>query len=367
MISLSFVKKELQTMDSGNIVVFTASGEEMELLNKKIPELRPGEILVQNLYTTICGSDLHTFCGLRKEKTPTVLGHEIVGKVVKISDTHSGRDYSGAQLRQGDVVTWSIFSANDQSDMAQRGMPQKADNVFKYGHALVTDDDCFHGGLAEYTILKPNTAVLKLPEEVPLPVAATINCAVATVAGALRLAGNLQNKNVLITGMGLLGVVCAAMCRVAGAAKIIAADIDEHRLQQAIPFGVDQTHLLQHHTIETNIDIVFDMSGAPTAMEAGIEALGVGGVAVWVGAVFKNRKIEIDAEQIIRRLITIRGLHNYNYDDFANAVAFISEHHRSFPFEQIVAKEFSLSEAEQAFQYALKYKPLRVGIRINHL
>lgn len=78
-------------MDSGNIVVFTASGQEMKLLNKKLPELRPGEILVQNHYTTICGSDLHTFCGLRKEKTPTVLGHEIVGKVIKISDAHSGK------------------------------------------------------------------------------------------------------------------------------------------------------------------------------------------------------------------------------------------------------------------------------------
>ncbi|HAK79342.1 MAG TPA: alcohol dehydrogenase, partial [Runella sp.] len=127
-------------MDSGNIVVFTASGQEMELLNKKLPELRPGEILVQNHYTTICGSDLHTFCGLRKEKTPTVLGHEKVGKVVKISDAHSGKDYSGAPLRRGDVVTWSIFSANESSDMAQRGMPQKSENVFKYGHALVTDD-----------------------------------------------------------------------------------------------------------------------------------------------------------------------------------------------------------------------------------
>lgn len=365
MISLLFVKKELQTMDSGKIVVFTAPGQEMELLNKKIPELRPGEILVQNLYTTICGSDLHTFCGLRKEKTPTILGHEIVGKVVKISDAHSGKDYSGAPLRQGDVVTWSIFSATEPSEMAQRGMPQKSENVFKYGHALVTDDDCFHGGLAEYTILKPNTALLKLPEEVPLPVAATINCAVATVAGALRLAGELSHKTVLITGMGLLGVVCAAMCRVAGAAKIIAADIDERRLQQAIPFGVDQTHLLQYQTIDTTIDVVFDMSGAPTAMEAGIEALDVGGIAVWVGAVFKNRKIEIDAEQIIRRLITIRGLHNYNYDDFANAVAFISQHHQSFPFAQIVAREFTLPQAEQAFEYALKHKPLRVGIRID--
>jgi alcohol dehydrogenase len=114
-----------------------------------------------------------------------------------------------------------------------------------------------------------------------------------------------------------------------------------------------------------NMEVVFDMSGSPEAMEEGVAALAIGGVAVWVGAVFRQRKVRVDAEQIIRRLITIKGLHNYNYDDFVYAVDFMRRNAQRFPFEQIVGKEFSLNEAEQAFAYALKNKPLRVGIRME--
>ncbi len=362
-------------MSSGKLMIFNGSGQSMQLQSRKLPDLAPGEVLIRNVYTTICGSDLHTFCGLRKENTPTVLGHEIVGRVVKISESHSGKDYAGHSLEEGDIVTWSIFSADPTSEMSVQGMPQKTAGVFKYGHATVTAKDAFHGGLAEYCVLKPHTAILKIPDNVSLPVAATLNCAVATVAGALRLAGPLKGKRVLITGSGLLGMVCAAMCKDADAKKIAAADISPHRLQQSLNFGVDEVYLMTPHSdtenesplssLNSKIDAVFDMSGSPEAMEEGISTLAIGGTAVWVGAVFHQRKVMMDAEQIIRRLITIKGLHNYNYEDFVYAVDFMRRNAQHFPFEQIVGKEFSLSEAELAFAYALKNKPLRVGIRIE--
>ncbi len=362
-------------MDKGNVLVFNEPGEKMLLVNKDLPELKIGEILVKNLYTTICGSDLHTFCGLRHEKTPTVLGHEIVGRVVEIGESHSGQDYEGNSLRKGDVITWSIFSADPLSDLSLSGMPQKSAGIFKYGHGLVTDLDAFHGGLAEYCVLRADTAILKIPPGVPLPVAATINCAIATVSGALRLAGNVKDKTVLITGMGLLGMVCAAICKDAGALKVFASDINESRLEQSRLFGVDQTSLL-HRSIDVDdvyiypdlpsqVDVVFDMSGSADAMEAGIAALAVGGVAVWVGAVYPGRKVQLDAEHILRRLVTIKGLHNYNYDDFVYAVDFVKRCHQVFPFDTIVGKEFLLKDAEMAFEYALKHKPLRVGVIIE--
>lgn len=362
-------------MEVGKLLIFDAPGKKMQLQSRKLPQLVAGEVLVKNLYTTICGSDLHTYCGIRKEATPTVLGHEIVGEVVKINEKHSGKDHAGHSLQVGDRVTWSIFSADPASEMSVQGMPQKSAGVFKYGHALVTDQDAFHGGLAEYCILKPHTTILKIPSTLPLPVAATINCAVATVAGALRLAGNVKGKTVLITGLGLLGMVCAAMCKDAGASQIYAADIDTNRLDQSLNFGVNQTCLLSFPVSTTHpnplvalhscIDVVFDMSGSPDAMEEGLTTVAIGGIVIWVGAVFKQRKVMVDAEQIIRRLITLKGLHNYNHEDFVYAVDFITRNHSRFPFEQLVSQEFPLEKAELAFEYALKHKPLRVGIRIT--
>lgn len=360
---------------TGKLVVFQGPGQAFNMQSSIVRGLLPGEILVKNLYTTLCGSDLHTFCGVRNEICPTVLGHEIVGEVIAIHPAHSGSDHKGGKLEPGDVVTWSIFSSNPQSPNALKDMPQKGEDLFKYGHAKAEALEVFHGGLAEYCILKANTAILKIPSTIPLPVAATLNCAIATVAGALRLAGDLKGKNVLITGMGLLGITCVAMCRDAGAKWIAAADITDKRLADAVGFGADEimnlkgdnSQLLEQIEAkwpEKGVDVVFDMSGSPDAMEFGIDRLAIGGRSIWVGAVFNTRKIQIDAEKLIRNLLTIKGLHNYNYQDFKYALDFMERNVEKYPFSQIVEKEFSLNEVQEAFEYAIKFKPLRVGIRI---
>lgn len=354
-------------MNKAKLMVFTGQGQAMSLQEQTIPELKTGELLVKNLYTSICGSDLHTYCGLRQEKVPTVLGHEIVGEIIAFSNDQPQLDHLGMQLQAGDHVTWTIFSSDPDSVMSKAGMPQKGEKLFKYGHAQLTADDALHGGLSTHCILKPGTAVLKISKEIPLPVAAIINCAVATVAGALRLAGQITGKTILITGTGLLGMVCAAMCKEAGAKYIHVADLNAERLKQARDFGANETHLLTDPSVKlpAGIDVAFDMSGSADAMENSLAVLAVGGTAVWIGAVFNTRKVQIDAESVVRRLITIKGLHNYNFEDFVCAVDFIGKNHQVFPFEKVVSKEFSLLETNQAFDYALSHKPLRVGINLQ--
>jgi putative phosphonate catabolism associated alcohol dehydrogenase len=356
-------------MDKASIVAFNGQGQPMEVQTREIPALQKGEILIKNLYTTLCGSDLHTYCGLRKEKVPTVLGHEIVGEILGFADGHSEKDYLGNKLNIGDRVTWSIFSSDPDSTMSKAGMPQKGENLFKYGHAQITADDALHGGLSTHCILKSGTAVLKISRAVPLPVAAIINCAVATVAGALRLAGEVKSKKVLITGSGLLGMVCAAMCKDAGASYIHMADINAQRLEQALAFGANETHLLTGASVglPEGIELAFDMSGSADAMENSIEKLAIGGKAIWIGAVFNTRKVQIDAELVVRKLITIKGLHNYNFEDFVYAVNFISKNHQVFPFEKVVSKEFDLLNTNEAFEFAVANKPLRVGINLDQL
>ncbi|NGF55252.1 zinc-binding dehydrogenase [Parapedobacter sp. SGR-10] len=362
-------------MRKGKLVAFNGSGQPLTLLEHDIPSLGEGEILVRNRYTTLCGSDLHTYCGIRQEACPSVLGHEIVGEIVEIADSHPGTDDNGEALKPGDIITWSIFSSDPQSVFAQEGIPQKGTNLFKYGHAKITKNNAFHGGLAEYCVLRRNTGVLKIPESMPLPIAATLNCAIATVAASLRMAGDLTGKNVVIFGMGLLGIACIAMCREAGASWIGAADIADDRLLHAQHFGANQRINLRQHSeegtdvlkkqfVKKGVDVVFDMSGSPDAMELGMDILAIGGIAVWVGAVFKNRKVGIDAEKIIRNLHTIKGIHNYNFDDFKYALDFLENSWQKYPFDTVVEQEFELKEAEQAFEYAISHKPLRVGIRI---
>ncbi|WP_411971298.1 zinc-binding dehydrogenase [Sphingobacterium sp. Lzh-3] len=355
---------------SATYYVFSGANTPLSEFTSPIPTLKDGEILVNILYTTLCGSDLHTFCGLRNEPCPTILGHEIVGIIAQISPTHSGQDALGKQLHVGDLITWTVFSSDPNTTDYQPEIPQKNGNLYKYGHRQITEQDNFHGGLATHIILRPNTCIRILPKDISLAVAATINCAVATSAGALRLAGTIAGKNVHVAGIGLLGLVTIAMCKELGAKNIIASDVNPARLEMAKHFGASHTIDLREREncalLEaTTIDRFIDMSGSPDAMELGIETLGLHGRAMLVGAVFHQRPTKIDAEQVIRKMLTIKGLHNYNYTDFSFAVDFIINNWQKYPFESLIEREFPLDEVNAAIDYALTHKPIRAGLYMD--
>ncbi|MEX0326247.1 MAG: zinc-binding dehydrogenase [Puniceicoccaceae bacterium] len=363
-------------MKTSRTAIFTQPNAPFETEAVEIPPLKEGEILVRNEYTTICRSDLHTFSGKRTEKTPTILGHEIAGIIEAFGPGAPTHDLRGDALAVGDRLSWAIYAANPDSAMARRGIPQKGKDLFKYGHELIKPDSHLHGGLSEYCILRRHTPILKLREPVPLQLIALINCSVATVAGSLRLAGTVEDRNVMITGAGMLGIIACSMCRARGARRVIAVDISEERLSTARRFGVDDTILLEPEGAplkelvneklgEDSLDTALDYSGSPNAMEASLQALGIGGTAVWVGAVTPQRALAVNAEQAVRNLHVIKGLHNYNQEDFVAAVEFMEHHHSDFPFLELVHDHYNLNAVDEAFAYALSSGAHRVGIRIN--
>jgi alcohol dehydrogenase len=107
------------------------------------------------------------------------------------------------------------------------------------------------------------------------------------------------------------------------------------------------------------------MTGSPQAMKTGIDSLALGGTAIWIGAVFPAAAVQVDAQKIVRKLLQIRGLHNYNYEDFLNAAVFIENNYKKYPLEELVEKEYPLTDIEEAFAYASDVKPVRVGVRLG--
>ncbi len=354
-------------MNKSQIAVFRGSRVPIELSEVTIPPLRTGEILVKIECTTLCSSDLKTFGGQRKEKIPTILGHEIVGRIARLGPQAPVTDLRTQLLREDDRITWAIYASDPNSNMAEKGIPQKGPGLFKYGHERISPQHTLHGGLAEYIILREHTPVIKLEENVPVTVAAIINCAVATVAGAFRLMGNIKPKSLLISGIGMLGMVGIAMAKTKGIRKVIAMDIDPKRLDIARRFGADDILLVkakEYPAPASKVDGIIELSGTPTAMEHTLRWLNIGGIAVWVGAVFPQRDLAVNAEYILRNLITIKGLHNYNEQDFITAVEFIENHHRDFPFASLIHGGFTLPEVNEAFAFAVAESPFRVGIQV---
>lgn len=362
-------------MKTSQVAVFQKAGERMELKRFPIPELQAGEILVRNEYTTLCRSDLYTYSGKRKEKTPTILGHEIVGRIIQFGPQASLVDLNENVLSVGDRVSWAIYASDPNSKYAQIGIPQKGTDLFKYGHERITEKQNLHGGLSEYIILRKNTPLLKLEESIPVSVAATINCAVATARATIRLAGTLKGKNVLVMGAGMLGIMACAICATQGAKSILAYDREEDRLKLATAFGAqagvnasDLDSLKQFvgfiHKEDKPIQVILDFIGHPNVMELAFGVLDIGGTVVWAGATYPQPDLNLNAEQVVRNLWTIKGLHNYNEEDFRNAVRFMAAFHTAFPFEILIHDEFVLEQVNEAFEYALEQNPYRVGISL---
>ncbi len=161
----------------------------------------------------------------------------------------------------------------------------------------------------------------------------------------------------------MLGVTACAMAREAGAAWVAAVDPDAQRLAVAARFGATELVPAGEARPEAmQADVTMDFCGRPEAMEQTLGALAVGGTAVWVGGVCPQRPVRVDGERVVRRLLTVRGLHNYNAGDFSAAVSFMTRCHGRYPFASLVRGGFPLEEAEEAFRYAVEHNPYRVGI-----
>jgi len=360
--------------DSIEAAVFHGPDQGVELTRFKRPALDEGAALVRVACCTLCGSDVHTFTGNRIEPTPAVLGHEMVGHIEAIGGDVL-KDYHGEPLAIGDRVTWSMQVTCGNCFYCQEGVPQKCEHLFKYGHAAISDTHALNGGLTEACHLRPRTTLFRVPDDVPDTVVSPANCATATVAGAVRLAGPLPGRVVLVQGVGMLGLTAIAMADAAGAAAIIALERQARRREWARSFGatvcVDPADahddaleaVVQHHSDGRGADVLLELTGDPDATERGLAALRTGGTGVLVGATYPSRPLHVEAEDLVRRVLTVRGLHNYTHDDLARAVAFLAAHHDDYPFEAVVHDGFALETVEDAFDAAIEGRSARVAVR----
>lgn len=358
--------------DRALAAVFHRPGTTLELVTFPRPELAPGEALIEVDCCTICGSDTHTIRGDRPVAGPTVLGHETIGRVVELP-AYGPKvcDVAGASLAIGDRVTWSVAACCGRCFFCERDLPQKCEQLFKYGHET-TERRALGGGLAEFCHLMPGTAIVKVPEDLTDLVACPANCATSTVAAACRTAGGCAGKSVVIHGAGMLGLTAAAMAAAQGATAIIVTDITERRLARAKTFGATHavnvneptplTETLRDVTDSRGADLVIEMSGSPAAVEQSIEQLRIGGQLILVGAVFPGRAARIAPEHVVRKLLRIDGVHNYKPEDLVAAIEFLEQASRVYPFETLVDAEFPLREVNAAVRVATSGAAIRVGV-----
>jgi alcohol dehydrogenase len=357
---------------SSRALVFHGPGLPLELREFPTPDPEGCEILVEVIACTLCGSDLHTMQGRRNEPVPSVLGHEMLGRIVAFGPTAERRDAAGQPLGPGHRVTWAIVASCGECFACRRSLPQKCERRVKYGHEALAPRRELTGGLAEHCLLAPGSAVFRVPDRLADEAACPANCATATVAGAVEAAGELADRSILILGCGMLGVTATAWANTLGCSSVIACDLDSDRRTLARSFGATHTAspeelaaCVSETTVGHGVDAAIELTGSTDAFEEIYPLVRPGGTIVLVGATYPSRPVLLTLEQVVRRCLTIRGLHNYAPRHLRAAIEFL-DGHPELPFRSLVAAWEPLEGVAEAVASGLGRDTLRLGVRVRN-
>jgi putative phosphonate catabolism associated alcohol dehydrogenase len=348
-------------MRTAKAAVYDAPNTPFVLKEFPIRPAKRGEVLVRVTMSTICRSDIHSYEGRRPNPCPGILGHEIIGIIEEIGEGID-KDMRGDTLKIGDRITWSEYFFDGQCYYREvLDMPQKCHGVRKYGHDLAGEDPHFLGGFAEYCYILPGTWILKLPAE--------LSDEEATEAAEIAL-----GDAVVIQGLGLLGLYGAAMAKARGARCVIGLDAVAARLEIAKKFGADHVIDIGHTAPRAVVDAVrklcrpdgpdavIEVCGVPDVIPQGLKMLRTGGRYVLAGLVNPDADVTIDANMLVKRWVTMRGIHNYHPRHLIQALDFVMANRKRFPFKEIVDSKFALKDLDAAFKKASERTVLRAAI-----
>ncbi|MFB4295337.1 alcohol dehydrogenase catalytic domain-containing protein [Actinomadura sp. NTSP31] len=341
-------------------MVWPGAGGRHQAVTARPEEPAPGEALVEVELATICGSDLHTVSGRRPGPAPGVLGHEIVGRVVRLGDGPPPRDVRDRAVGVGDRVAIGIYAACGECVRCRRDLPQKCERLFKYGHVPLAEAGPLSGGYATHVRVRAGTPLAVVPPDLPAALAAPLGCATATAVAAVAAGGaGVGGRNVTVCGAGLLGLLATAMLADRGAAVTV-VDPDAGRRATAKLMGAANTVGLTAEPPPA--DVYIELSGAPAAARDAVARTATGGTIVLAGTVSPGAPLDWEAQDLVRGLLTVRGVHNYAPAHLAEAAAWTESAAARLPLDALLGAVHPLENLDAALQEAARSGSIRVGV-----
>ncbi len=306
----------------------------------------PGEVSVRLVRGGICGSDLHYFnhggFGTVRLREPMILGHEVAGVVSALGAGVAG-------LATGDLVAVSPSRPCGGCGECLRGLPNHCLNMRFYGSAMPFPH--IQGAFREEIVADAAQCV---PATGLTAAEAAMAEPLSVVLHAMRQAGELLGRRVLVTGCGPIGVLAILAARRAGAAEIIATDIAAPVLEFARRAGADVTlntandpdALVPYGADKGCLDVLFECSGAAPALAGAIPALRPRGRIVQLGL---SGDMTLPMMQITAKELTLGGSFRF-HEEFAVAVRMMQA--GLIDVAPLVTHHFAITDHAAAFAMA---------------
>ncbi|MGC2963780.1 L-idonate 5-dehydrogenase [Paraburkholderia graminis] len=311
------------------------------------PEPEANQLLVRVRTGGICGSDLHYFnhggFGAVRIKEPMVLGHEVAGAVFRAG--------SGVtDMPAGTRVAISPSRPCGMCEYCQQGLQNHCIDMRYYGSAMRTPH--VQGAFRQEIVIDRSQAhaVSDSLSDAEAAMAEPLSVALH----AVRRAGPLLGKRVLVTGSGPIGALIVAASRRAGAATIVATDVNALPLDSAKKAGADLAlnvaespeALKPFAAGKGTFDVLFEASGNAAALRGSFEVLKPRAVIVQVGL---GGDISLPLNVIVAKELELRGAFRF-HEEFAVAVELLNK--GLIDVKPLITGVFPYQESVKAFQTA---------------
>jgi S-(hydroxymethyl)glutathione dehydrogenase/alcohol dehydrogenase len=354
----------------------------LEVVDLDVEPPRAGEVLVEMAAGGVCHSDLHVMRGELVAPLPAVLGHEGSGVVVEVGPEVGG----GASLKPGDHVVplWRLSCG--VCTYCRGGRPAQCAAGTKVRNTGLLPDG--QGGSTRFSLdgrpikhyagvstfsrfsVIPEGALLKVPDDVPLNVAALLGCAVVTGFGAVANAAKVQpGETVAIFGAGGVGINVIQAASIAGAVNVIAVDVHESKLAHAKAFGATHTvnsadlepaSAIRELTHGRGVDFAFDVVGQPAVTRQAYDALARLGTLVVIGIAPTGAEAAIPMTSLMYEERTIIGSLYGSGTPRSDILKLVDLYRaKKIKLDELLTRTYPLSQINEAYDALARGEVLR--------
>ncbi|MEY2226252.1 MULTISPECIES: S-(hydroxymethyl)mycothiol dehydrogenase [Streptomyces] len=290
-------------------VVAREKGAPVTLETINVPDPGPGEALVKVEACGVCHTDLHYRDGGISDDFPFLLGHEAAGIVEAVGE-------GVTDVVPGDFVILNWRAVCGQCRACLRGRPWYCFNTHNAKQKMTLLDGTELspalgiGAFAEKTLVAAGQCT-KVDPAASAAVAGLLGCGVmAGIGAAINTGGVGRGDSVAVIGCGGVGDAAIAGSRLAGAAKIIAVDIDQRKLETARKLGAthtvnsqetDPVEVIRRLTGGFGADVVIEAVGRPETYRQAFYARDLAGTVVLVGVPTPDMTLELPLLDVFGR------------------------------------------------------------------
>ena len=311
------------------------------------PELGPHQLQVRVRRGGICGSDLHYYrhggFGTVRIQEPMVLGHEVAGVIEAV----------GAQVSTfavGDRVAVSPSQPCGLCRYCQQGLQNHCVDMRYYGSAMRTPH--VQGAFRQQLVVDTHQTY-RLADNVSDEVGSMAE-PLSVALHAVRRAGPLLGKRVLVTGCGPIGALVVIAARRAGATEIVATDIMPQPLYKVLQVGADeaidmaeQPDALNRYTADKGyFDVLFEASGNERALAGAFNALRPRGIIVQIGL---GGEMRLPINTLVAKEFDLRGAFRF-HEEFAVAIDLLNK--GLVDVRPLISATLSYRDSARAFSLA---------------